>query len=85
MSYKKKQDILAQKKKRLAAYNTQFDTAVNMITATIDHLDEIVNGIDTTIQEIDEYQSELAATRTDLCDARAKNERVIQNFKALLN
>ncbi len=81
----KKKDILAQKKNKLAAYNLQFDTAVSLITTTIDHLHEIVNGIDVTIQEIDEYQSELAATRTDLCDARAKNERVIQNFNALLN
>lgn len=80
-----KKDILIQKKRSLASYNSQFDTAVSLITTTIDHLNTIVKDIDSTIQEIDEYQNELAATRTDLCDARAKNERVIQKFTSLLN
>lgn len=85
MSFAKKNDILAQKKSRLAAYNSQFDTAVGLITSTIDQLGSIVAGIDTTIQEIDDYQNELAATRSNLCDAKEKNQRVIQNFQALLN
>ena len=80
-----KKDILAQKKSKLAAYNTQFDTAVSLITSTIDKLGGIVDGIDATIQEIDDYQNELAATRSNLCDAKEKNQRVIQNFKALLS
>ena len=80
-----KKDILAQKKSKLAAYNTQFDTAVSLITSTIDQLGGIVAGIDATIQEIDDYQNELAATRSNLCDANEKNQRVIQNFKALLS
>lgn len=80
-----KKDILAQKKSKLAAYNTQFDTAVSLITSTIDQLGGIVAGIDATIQEIDDYQNELAATRSNLCDAKEKNQRVIQSFKALLS
>ena len=80
-----KKDILAQKKSKLAAYNTQFDTAVSLITSTIDQLGGIVAGIDATIQAIDDYQNELAATRSNLCDAKEKNQRVIQNFKALLS
>lgn len=85
MGVTKKADVLTQKQSRLATYNTQFETAVSLITLTIDQLSGIVAGIDTTIQEIDDYQNELAATRSGLCDAKEKNQRVIRNFQSLLN
>lgn len=77
-------DILAQKKSRLDLYNAQFDRAVSLVTDTIDELGMISQNITTTMTEIEEYESELAATKRGLEEAKAKNDRVISNFKSLL-
>lgn len=78
-------DLLAQKRRRLHAYTSKFDKAVNLITSTIEKLGAINEGIDGTIQDIDDYQQELAETRTGLIEARQKNDKVIANFQALLS
>lgn len=78
-------NILAQKKKRLNSYVAKFDKAVSLITVTIDRLGVINSNINGTIQEIDECQQELAATRNGLTEAKARNDKVIANFQALLN
>ena len=77
-------DILHKKQVQLANYTTQFDNAVALVTSTIDSLDEINTGITETIREIEDYQQELEATRAGLNDAKAKNSKVIANFRALL-
>lgn len=60
---KAKADVLEQKKNKLNAYNAQFDSAVSLITTTIENLSTISRNITDTIQEIDDYQKELAATK----------------------
>jgi len=77
-------DILAQKKNRLDQYNAQFDRAVSLVTSTIDELGRISQNISETMSEIDAYEKELAATKSGLADAKAKNDKVISNFKSLL-
>lgn len=77
-------DILQKKQAQLANYTTQFDNAVALVARTIDSLDEINAGIVETIREIEDYQQELEATRAGLNDAKAKNSKVIANFRALL-
>ena len=77
-------DILAQKRNSLNIYNAQFDRAVHLITDTIGDLGQISQSIDQTMQEIDEYEKELAITKSGLSEAKAKNDRVIANFKSLL-
>lgn len=77
-------DILHKKQAQLANYTTQFDNAVALVTSTINSLDEINAGITETIREIEDYQQELEATRAGLNDAKAKNSKVIANFRALL-
>lgn len=79
-----KEDILAKKQAELTKYTEQFDAAVSMVTSTIDNLKRINDGIQEKICEIEDYQSELAKTRSGLDNARSKNERIIQNFSALL-
>ena len=76
--------ILAQKKNRLDQYNAQFDRAVSLVTNTIDELGKISQNISETMGEIDEYERELAATKSGLAEAKAKNDKVISNFKSLL-
>lgn len=77
-------DILHKKQAQLANYTTQFDNAVALVTSTINSLDEINAGITETIREIEDYQQELETTRAGLNDAKAKNSKVIANFRALL-
>lgn len=78
-------DILAQKKNKLDLYNAQFDRAVSLVTDTIENLGQISQGITETMREIDDYEKELAATKSGLADAKAKNDKVIANFKSLLS
>lgn len=77
-------DILSQKQNQLAAYNAQFESAVSLVTSTIDRLGEIDASINATIAEIDEYQKGLTDTRESLDGARRRNEQVIKNFRTLL-
>lgn len=79
-----KADILAKKQAELTQYTEQFDAAVSLVTNTIDNLKRINDGIQEEIGEIEDYQSELAKTRNGLDSAKSKNERIIQNFSALL-
>lgn len=78
------EDVLAQKKKTLAAYTSEFNGAVSLVTNTIDNLSVLSENIDRTISEIEEYQNELNVTKNGLVDEKQKTDRVIQNFKALL-
>lgn len=77
-------DILAQKKNSLSLYNAQFDRAVHLINDTIDNLGQISESIAVTMQEIEDYERELAATKSGLSNAKARNDKVIANFKSLL-
>lgn len=77
-------DILSQKQNQLASYNAQFESAVSLVTSTIDRLGEIDASINATIAEIDEYQKGLTVTRQDLDSARNRNEKIIKNFRTLL-
>lgn len=80
----RKSDPLSLQRNKLNRYVSQFNSAVSIITGTIDSLSHINDGIDSTMQEIESYQRELETTRSGLADAKAKNERVIANFGALL-
>ena len=80
----KAQDMLELKKKNLNTYATQFDNAVSAVTGIIDTLTTASLNTDKTIAEIDDYQKELSETAQGLRNTKAKNDRVVQNFKALL-
>lgn len=77
-------DEIERKNEELDYYTTQFDVAVRIITSTIDQLTDAITGIDQTIEEITDYQDRLESTKSGLQSAKEKNQRVIQNFQALL-
>lgn len=81
----KTKDILQQKQKELFNCQNQFNTAVSIVTSTVQKLSRINEQIETKVKEIDEYQSQLEHTKVDLVDTRNKNERIIKNFNALLD
>lgn len=77
-------DILAQKKNQLASHNAQFDSAVSLVTGTIDRLEEINASIESEVSEINEYQKGLSETKDSLNTARLRNEQIIKNFHSLI-
>lgn len=84
LSKKVSKDILTRQQEELSKYTEQFNAAVSLVTSTIENLKRINEGIQEKVCEIETYQSELARTKGNLNDAKAKNERVIQNFSSLL-
>lgn len=78
-------DVLETKRAELSAYQARFDSAISVVTSTIDSLSRINEGIEQKVNEIAEYQDELEKTRVGLVDAKEKNARVIKNFSALIN
>jgi len=78
-------DVLETKRAELSAYQARFDSAISVVTSTIDSLSRINEGIEQKVNEIAEYQDELEKTMVGLVDAKEKNARVIKNFSALIN
>ena len=83
-SASKESDILRKKQAQLNNYTAQFDAAVSMVTMTIDSLSDLNRSIEAAMTEIEDYQRELSVTKSGLDIARSKNNKVIENFKALL-
>jgi len=77
-------DVLQKKKEELAKFVDQYNDAVSMVTGTVTSLESLNESIEEKIKEIDEYQAELARTKDDLGETRSKNEKIIKNFKALI-
>ena len=77
-------DIFEQKKNRLDQYNSEFDHMVSIVTNAIDWMCRISKNISETMSEIDEYEKELAATKSDFAESKAKIDKVISNFKSSL-
>lgn len=81
---KDNQDVLELKQRELASFSLQYDSAISLVTSTIDNLKTLGESISRTITEIDDYQSELANTKDGLCRMKEKNDKVAANFSALL-
>lgn len=84
MLKKKERDILGQKRAELDTYVKQFNSAISVVTNTVASLTSINSSIVEKIKEIEEYQTELDTTKSELIIAKDQNERVIQNFSALI-
>lgn len=80
-----KPDAFTQKENDVQDFARQFTSAVEMLTSAMNHLTGINKYVDVKIQEVDADTERLARIRTDLEHVRAKNDKVISNFKALLD
>ncbi len=78
-------DVLQKKKEELAQFVDRYNNAVSMVTGTVSSLESLNESIEEKIKEIDEYQAELTRTKDDLGETRSKNEKIIKNFKALID
>lgn len=78
------EDVLEQKKRELDACTYQYDSAVSLVTSTVQSLKVLGEDIDNKIREIEEYNSRLMETREEYIKMKAKNDKVAANFSALL-
>ena len=81
---RKKQNILEQKEAELISLNAKSDSAIRLVRATIDGLDKTNVEIQSKIEEIDAIQKRFADARDGLEATYSKNQKIAQNFKALL-
>lgn len=78
------EDVLEQKKRELDACTHQYDSAVSLVTSTVQNLRELGEDIAGKIREIEEYNSKLMETRDEYIRMKEKNDKVAANFSALL-
>lgn len=81
---RKNRDELKQKEARLAELNERSESAVNLVRATMDGLQSTVEEIDRTIEEVEMLRMRAESAKESLVARKTKNQRIIQNFKALL-
>lgn len=81
---RKKKSLLEQKEEELFALNERSESAVRLVRATVDGLDKTNIQIREKIDEIDEVQKRLSDTRNGFEATFTRNQKVAQNFKALL-
>lgn len=79
-----KRDLLQQKRSELDTYKSTFDSAVSVITSTIQTLSTINDGIDSKIQEIEDYQNELLHVKEELGATKSRNSGIVRNLSALM-
>ena len=77
-------DILQEKKTVLADLSQQANSAVDLVSRTINSLGLINQEIEDTVAEIESYTTELEGTRDALEKQRKNNTALIANFSKLL-
>jgi len=78
-------DLLQEKQNEVARLSREANAAVELVTRTMDNLEDINQQIDNAISEIDSYTKELAATRAAMTKQRSANTAIIANFAKLLD
>ena len=77
-------DILQEKKTVLADLSQQANSAVDLVSRTINSLGLINQEIEDTVAELESYTKELEGTRDALEKQRKNNTALIANFSKLL-
>jgi len=78
-------DILQEKQNEITRLTRQANEAVDLVSRTINSLEDINQQIDSAISEIDAYSQGLAVTRASMSKERDNNAAIIANFSKLLN
>ena len=81
---KKAPDLIEQLGAELRTHERQAEDALSAVTRTIDRLSATNESIDDEMSRVDEKINELENIHTDLVTAKARNSRIIKNFKALI-
>ncbi len=78
-------DILQEKQSEIARLTRQANEAVDLVSRTINSLEDINQQIDSAISEIDAYSQGLAVARASMSKERNNNAAIIANFSKLLD
>lgn len=77
-------DVLETKKRELEANKMQYNSAVSLVTSTVENLRALGETITSQMDEIDQYTAQLLDTKEELGKMKAKNDKIAANFSALL-
>ena len=77
-------DVLETKRKELALCQSKYNSAVSIVTTTVNELKQLGAELACKIEELDQYEEDLKATREDLRRVKEQNDKVAANFSALL-
>ena len=77
-------DFLEQKNKKLELLAMQQNSALSMVNNTITMLQNNNEDIAAAVVDIQDYRARLEAKEHELTDVQAKNLRIIENFKRLI-
>lgn len=83
--WKKPVDVIAEKQEKLEALELKAADALDIVTRTINGLEETNREIDSTISEIKEYIGRLTATQSALYQNKTRNDTIIANFSRLVS
>ena len=78
-------DLLQEKQNRIAQLSRQASDAVDVVTRTMNSLEEINQQIDCDLDEIDAYINNLNVARNAMYLQRKNNTSIIANFSKLLD
>lgn len=79
-----KRNILEQKEAELVSLNMQSASAVQLVQNTIDGLDRTNSQIKEKIDEIEMIQRQFSDIQCGLESTYNRNNKIMQNFKAML-
>lgn len=77
-------DVLETKRKEPALCQTKYESAVSIVSTTVNQLKQLGAELAVKIEELDQYEEDLKATREDLRKVKEQNDKVAANFSALL-
>ena len=81
---KKVTDIIEVKQRELEELQMQSNSALDIVTSTINQLAAVNERIDIKINEITEAKTKLQATEDGLNNTKAHNSKIISKFKTLI-
>lgn len=84
MKKKKETDLLRAKTDAMNRLSNRSAAAVDLVTRTINTMQEINKEIEEAVSEIDRYSADLMKTRQSMSDQKEHNEAIITNFSKLL-
>lgn len=76
--------LIEKKRIELQKLKSRSDQALNLVTSTINQLEDINNAIDSTLNDIRDAKASLQETEDGLLSTRESNSKIAQKFRALL-
>jgi len=79
-----RRNLVEQQRDRLAVLTSKSSQALDIVTSTVNQLDDINAEIDGVISSIEQYETELSQTKGELVQTRNKNSKISERFKKLI-